>query len=215
VTSDTVTSITELVNIFDAEKFQAEVERVTGEAAKADTIASRTKKTIIEKMQEDPAFYKRFSALLEEAIKAFRERRITEAQYLAQVKDIMESVRNRTGDDIPDELKDNEAAKAFFGTIAETLKNSTLKIAEEEPGYGINREKLVALTEIALEIDRFIRSRLVVDWVYKPDVLNQIKNDIDDYLFELKNKGLLDLSVEQIDRIMEQSIDIARHRYRQ
>lgn len=166
VTSDTVTSITELVNIFDAEKFQAEVERVTGEAAKADTIASRTKKTIIEKMQEDPAFYKRFSALLEEAIKAFRQRRITEAQYLAQVKDIMESVRNRTGDDIPDELKDNEAAKAFFGTIAETLKNSTLKVAEDEPGYGINGEKLVALTEIALEIDRFIRSRLVVDWVY-------------------------------------------------
>jgi type I restriction enzyme, R subunit len=210
VTSDTVTSITELVNIFDAEKFQAEVEKVTGEAAKADTIASRTKKTIVEKMQEDPAFYKRFSALLEEAIKAFRERRITEAQYLAQVTSIMESVRNRTGDDIPEELKDNEAAKAFFGTISEALK-----LEEEEPGYGKPDEKKVALTEIALEIDRIIRSRLVVDWIHKPDVLNQIKNDIDDYLFELKKKELLELSVEQIDRIMEQSIDIARHRYRQ
>jgi type I restriction enzyme, R subunit len=204
VTSDTVTSITELVNIFDADKFQAEVEKVVGEAAKADTIASRTKKTIIEKMQEDPAFYKRFSALLEEAIKAFREKRITEAQYLAQVISIMESVRNRTGDEIPEELKHNEAAKAFYGTISETMK-----VVEEEPAYG-SRDRIA---DIALEIDRIIRKRLVVDWKHKPDVMNQIKNDIDDYLFDLKNRNTLELTVEQIDRIMEQSLDIARHRY--
>ncbi len=204
VTSDDVMSLTDLVNIFDTEKFQQEVSKITGEAAKADTIASRTKKTISEKMEEDPAFYKKFSALLEEAIKAFREKRITEAQYLTQVTDIMESVRNRTGDEIPEVLKNNDAAKAFYGTIAEALK-----VAEAEPPYGSKND----LGIIALEIDRIIRNRLVVDWIHKPDVMNQIKNDIDDYLFDLKNKQSLNLSVDQIDRIMEQALDIAKHRY--
>jgi type I restriction enzyme R subunit len=204
VSSDEVMPLTDLVNIFDQEKFQREVAKVVGDAAKADTIASRTKKTITEKMEEDPAFYKKFSALLEAAIEAFREKRITEAQYLAQVANIMESVRNRTDDEIPEALRDNDAAKAFYGTIAEALK-----VAEAEPAYG---EK-ANLAIVALEIDRIIRNRLVVDWTKKPDVMNQIKNDIDDYLFELKKTSSLELSVEQIDHIMEQSLDIAKHRY--
>jgi type I restriction enzyme R subunit len=204
VSSDEVMPLTELVNIFDQEKFQLEVAKVVGDAAKADTIASRTKKTITEKMVEDPAFYKKFSAILEAAIKAFREKRITEAQYLAQVTNVMESVRNRTDEEIPEALKDNDAAKAFYGTIAEALK-----VAEAEPPYG---EK-ANLAIVALEIDKIIRARLVVDWTKKPDVMNQIKNDIDDYLFDLKNNSSIKLSVEQIDLIMEQSLDIAKHRY--
>ena len=47
-----------------------------GEAAKADKIASRTAKHISEKMDEDPAFYKKFSDLLKETIKAHEEGRI-------------------------------------------------------------------------------------------------------------------------------------------
>ena len=48
--------ITELVNIFEKDKFQEEVEKTIGKAAKADKIASRTAKHISEKMEEDPAF---------------------------------------------------------------------------------------------------------------------------------------------------------------
>jgi hypothetical protein len=56
-----VEAITELVNIFDKDKFQQEVENTTGRAAKADKIASSTAKHISERMDEDPAFYKKFS----------------------------------------------------------------------------------------------------------------------------------------------------------
>ena len=37
------------------------MENTTGKSAKADKIASRTAKHITEKMDEDPAFYKKFS----------------------------------------------------------------------------------------------------------------------------------------------------------
>ena len=51
-------------------------------ASKADTIAHRTKKTIKERMEEDPAFYKKFSELLEAAIADFRIERLSDADYL-------------------------------------------------------------------------------------------------------------------------------------
>lgn len=203
VTSDEVTSITELVNIFDAEKFQAEVEKVVGDAAKADTIASRTKKTITEKMQEDPAFYRKFSDLLEEAIREFRNKRISEAEYLRRVKDIMESVRNRTGDEVPGSLSDRQAAKAFYGIILETLKSLE----------GISGDLKEEAAKIALEIDEIVQKRIVVDWIRKDDVQNQMQNDIDDFLFDLKSEGKVELSVEQIDHIMQQSLDIAKQHY--
>jgi type I restriction enzyme R subunit len=64
ITTEKIETITELVNIFDKDKFQQEVENTTGKAAKADKIASRTAKHITEKMDEDPAFYKKFSQML-------------------------------------------------------------------------------------------------------------------------------------------------------
>src|SRR5699024_10025495 len=70
-----VEKLTELVNIFDEDAFQKEVEKTIGEAAKADKIASRTSKHITEKMDEDPVFYKKFSQLIEQAIEDFYNER--------------------------------------------------------------------------------------------------------------------------------------------
>jgi len=58
------------VNINDPDALRAVVaESGTTEASKADRIANAAKRTITEKMDEDPAFYKKFSALLEETIR--------------------------------------------------------------------------------------------------------------------------------------------------
>ena len=71
VTSDEVIQLTNQVNIFDKNAFEKEVEQHTSPAARADLIASRTAKTINEKMGEDPAFYKKFSRMLEEVIEEY------------------------------------------------------------------------------------------------------------------------------------------------
>ena len=47
IESGDVQVITDLVNIFDKEKFSEEVEKIVGKTAKADTIASRTAKYIL------------------------------------------------------------------------------------------------------------------------------------------------------------------------
>jgi len=192
------------VNIFDSEAFTKEVEKVHGLASKADLIAYRTKKSISEKWQEDPAFYKRFSQMLEEAIEAFRQRRLSDAEYLKRVTQIMQSVVNRTGDNIPVPLRQLDVAKAFYGVILDTLGKQEIEEARRSE-VGV---------EASIGIDEIIRRMTIVNWETNADVQNQMRNLIEDYLFELKGTYGIPLTFDNVDVIMEQCLDIARVRYR-
>lgn len=203
VHSDEVLQVTPLVNIFETEKLQEEIEKLQTPAAKADTIAHRTKKTITEKMDEDPFFYRRFSKILEDVIEAYRNQRISDAEYLNQVTEVMNAVRDRRGDDLPPSLMNREVAKAFYGVVNEAL--SRLNLESE-------RTREIA-AQTAINIDDIILKNKVVDWLNNSDVQNAMRNDIDDYLYEMKGRENISLSLDEMDLIVENSIAIARARY--
>jgi type I restriction enzyme, R subunit len=203
VKSEGIEQITPPVNIFEREEFQAEVQKLQSTAAKADTIAHRTQRTITEKMDEDPVFYRRFGRILQESIDAYRAKRITEAEYLKQATDVMNSVLHRTGDQLPAPLYDRDEAKAFYGVVAEVF---------DRP-YGNKVMSPDAKADVAVKIDDIIRKKLVVDWDMNPDVQNQMRNDIDDLLYSVKADGKLPITTEDMDAIVERSIDIAKRRY--
>ena len=71
--ADEVKTIVPQVSIFEIDDFERELEKLGSDAAKADAITSRTTKTCTEKMEEDPTFYKRLSALIEEAIEELNQ----------------------------------------------------------------------------------------------------------------------------------------------
>ncbi len=198
-----VERLTELVNIFEKDKFEAEIERVTGEAAKADTIAHRTKRTILERMDEDPAFYKKFSQMLKEIIEAFRQRRIEAAEYLRKARQVMENVINRTGDELPAKLAQADVPKAFYGIIRLVLERDGGKTADIAD----------AGADVALAIDEIIRDMRIVSWAANADVQNRMRTRIEDYLFELKDQRGIQMSFEDIDAIMEDCLKVARLRY--
>lgn len=199
-----VEKLTALVNIFDADAFEQEVERVQGTASKADMIAHRTKRTLKEKWErEDPAFFKKFSTLIEEAIEAFHQHRLSDTEYLKLVTEALHHVQNRTGDDIPDTVRSRPVAVAFFGSMEERLARHARE--------GLD---LVALrTEASLRIDDIIRELRIVNWENNTDVKNRMRNAIEDYLFELKDEHGMDLSFDDIDDIMEKCLEIAKVRY--
>src|SRR5699024_2402318 len=85
-TDGEVLKITDQVDVFDKEQREAEVEKLTGKAAKADHIASRTIRAINIKMNDDPVFYKKLSKLIQKTIEDYRQQRIDEAEYLKQAK---------------------------------------------------------------------------------------------------------------------------------
>lgn len=198
-----VEQVTDLVNIFDADAFAKEVDRLECAASKADTIAYRTKRTIYDHMQEDPAFYRRFSELLEEAIRMFREQRLSDADYLRKVSEIANRVRNRTGDDLPQVLAQRGVARAFFGVLQEVMGSG---------GHEEIQTREVS-TAASLAIDDIVQQHRIVNWTRNADVQNRMKGAIEDYLFELQEQHGLALTFEEIDRILDMVIDIARVRY--
>ncbi|MCA6431837.1 MAG: type I restriction endonuclease subunit R [Cytophagales bacterium] len=211
ITTEKIETITELVNIFDKDKFQQEVENTTGKAAKADKIASRTAKHITEKMDEDPAFYKKFSQMLRETIADYEAKRISEAQYLSRVQDIMNNVLAHTDNDIPEQLNDRDVAKAFYGLTVEALSE---KIQD-----NIVRKEVA--TQTALQIDDLIQNSVldndkpIIDWQYKTNITGKLLIEIGDYLIdEVRDKYSVDLSFKDMDKIAEDCIEVAKIRYK-
>jgi type I restriction enzyme, R subunit len=211
ITSEKIETITALVNIFDKEKFQQELENTIGKAAKADKIASRTAKHITEKMIEDPAFYKKFSQMLRETIAEYEAKRINEAQYLSRVQDIMNNVLTRTDYEIPEQLRDRDVAKAFYGITAEGLSE---KIQD-----NIVRKEVS--TQTALQIDDLIQESVlddgkpIIDWQFKTNITGKLLIEIGDYLIdEVRDKYNVDLSFKEMDKIADDCIEVAKIRYK-
>jgi type I restriction enzyme R subunit len=194
-----VEQVTELVNIFERERFEAEVDRLVGEAAKADTIASRTQKTITERMDEDPAFYEKFSKLLRDVIEAWRKQRLTDAEYLAKIKDIEERVRTRTGDEVPERVGQSDAAKAYYGLVKEVIAHHMVD----------NSRAQEIAADIAVGVDRIISTLAIVNWTEDPDVKNRMKTEIEDLLFAQADEAGFDLSYDEIDSILDRSVSAA------
>lgn len=200
VTTGGVEKVTTLVNIFDKDAFLKELEKIEGIASKADTIAHRTKKTIEERMDEDPAFYRKFSELLEEAIRAFRERRLADRDYLAKVTEIAEAIRTRKDDNLPEAIRHRDVARAFYGVVREALATSDGDLRQ-------------VAAETAARIDDIIVREKIVNWTTNTDVQNRMRNDIEDALHDLKANTGLALTFDEIDQILEKCLDIARRRY--
>ncbi len=211
IQTDEVKPITQIVNIFDKEKFQHEIEKTIGEAAKADKIASRTAKHINEKMDEDPAFYKKFSEMLKDAIKAYEEHRISETEFLGKTKEIMETVLSHTDHDIPSELQARDAAKAFFGLSLELL-NSKFQDTEVRKQVSV---------QLALAIDDVIQRSVlddgkpIIDWQDKSNITGKIQIEAGDYLIDnVRDKYHIELSFDEIDSLTERCIDVAKLLYK-
>ncbi|MFQ5419980.1 MAG: YgjP-like metallopeptidase domain-containing protein [Anaerolineae bacterium] len=169
-----VTALTAPVNIFDVEAFDAEVARREGAAAKADTIAYRMKRTITEKMAEDPAFYRRFSQMIEETIKAYKEGRLTELEYYQKMQEGLGEMRSGKTADLPPQLTRFRDAPAYYGVIKEPLA-----------AYRVDASRAA---DIAIKLEELVEARKVRDWAGNPDVENRIRNDIEDYLYALKDE---------------------------
>ena len=206
VTSDEIIQVTEPVDIFDTEKFKAEVEKKVSTRSKADTIAYRISRTISEKWDDDPIFYKKLSELLKEAIAKYSKQIMDEAErlkndnaYFNRVTEILTMARTRTGDDIPISILNNEVAKAFYGVVFEKIKK-----------YDATKD---SAAELALKIDKIILDNQYVDWIKNTDLQNKIINDIEDVLFEFKDTNKIDITFDDIDFIIDESMKIAKRRY--
>ena len=88
-------------------------------------IAHATKRAITEQLDEDPAFYEKFSKLIQQAIDDYRARRMSDLEYLKRATEIKDAVVNRKVDDLPAVLHGNDQRDCLF-RIAKTLFRSAM-----------------------------------------------------------------------------------------
>lgn len=195
------TTITELVDIFDEEKFDEEVERLSTPAAKADTILNRMKRTITEHMDEDPAFYRRFAELVEETILAYRQGRLDQLEYLNQANKALGQMRDGQRSDLPAKLSRYRHAPAFYGI---------LKVALGE--YGLDDDQTA---DIAIRVEEIIEDYKITDWTINLDVKNRIMQQLNAYFYQVEQEAGITFSSEQLDELdglFERVLETARAR---
>ena len=209
-TDGTVLRITDMVNVFDQQERQAELEKITGKAARADHIASRTISAINIRMNEDPVEYKKLSEMIRKTIEDYHQHRISEGEFLARAKSFEDRFFSGNRQNVPHTIKDNPAAISFYNLAVEEFKES----------LEAKVNKLDIAVEIASGIDEIVRNnlfdngRLVIDWQRNEDIKGKIKIEIDDLLFELKNKFSLEIDFVRIDQLIESSISVAEAKYK-
>ena len=198
-------TIIKLVDIHDTGALQAVLDEAgISDASKADRIASATRRAITENMELDPAFYQRFSKLIEETIRQYRERRLSERDYLDGVKDLARKVAwGHQPENAPEALRGNEVGMAFFGIFNGAF-----------PGSDADSPNPDDVADVALDVIRIIEEHHIVDVWTNETAKNQIRNAIDDYFYDVlgDEKGI-HLSEVQMDDLQGKIMRLARARF--
>lgn len=202
-----VTPLTDrAVNIFDPEAFLEEVERVGHTpASKADTIANQARRVLTLRMDEDPARYRQFSEALEEAIRAFQERRLKAEEYLKKVRSLYDELVHGS-QSVPAVLSGHPAAKPYFNALAQAVAKTT----KHESGDELPAEWREALAYASIEAEHIIQEKTVVDWQRNPAAEAAIVGAVEDHLFDFRDEQVVPLSFHAIDLFLKDAIKHAK-----
>lgn len=208
-TEGEVLRITEMVNIFDKEQRDREVEKITSKAAKADHIASRTIRALNVKMNEDPVYYKKLSRLIRDTIEDYHQHRISEADYLNKARAYEDQFHNGRQDNVPENLSGNETGIALYNLVNEIFKG---QLKRKEGAQNIAAVMAEGIDHLIKSIV-FENGKPIIDWVNKSDIEGRIKIEIDDYLFDLKAQQDIELPFDLIDELVEEGLKVAKLKY--
>lgn len=195
--------LTNPVDILNKDDFERELEELGTIRAKADAITSRLSRSISAKYEENPAYYDSFSKRIKDALEQYKEKVISEAEYLAKMKSIMEDYHaGKSSVSYPERIKHNVHAQAFYGVLTALFDDA--EIEEMTPDFA---------AEIAEEITAIIAKHSQVDWTNNQTIHDRISQDIDDLFYEYeKNRGLI-LDFDVIDKVIENVKTVALRRF--
>ena len=166
------------------------------------TVANRVKKvtsgTAKEWMETDPAYYREFSQMIDKTLAAIEQERMSELEALQLASEMRNQETSGYRADIPEKLHQLRDAPAYYGVVKETIQTDRLTTDD--------------LAEMAIRIEELIEGQKITDWENNSDVQNQMRNTIEEYLYELEDEVDLQLTNAELDEIIEQVVDIARKR---
>ena len=195
--------ITNPIDILNRDAIEQELDSLGSSRAKADAITSKLTKSISEKYQENPAYYDSFSKRIKDALDQYKERVITEAEYLAKMRSILDDYSTgKTTISYPERIRNNVHAQAFYGVICAIFDEADE--AEITPDFA---------AEIAEEITKIIAKHVQVDFAHNKTIQDRIAQDIDDLFYKYEIENGLKLSFDTIDKVIENVKTVALRRF--
>lgn len=195
--------ITSPVDILNKDDFEKELKELGTARAKADAITSRLTKSISIKRDENPVYYDSFSKRIKEALEQYKEKVISEAEYLEKMRSIMDDYRSgNSGLEFPDRIRNNVHAQAFYGVLS--------AVFDEESAPGVTAD---FVAEAAEEITRIIEKHSRVDWTENKTIHDRISQDIDDLFYGYEKERGVKISYDTIDKIIENVKTVAMRRF--
>ena len=183
--------ITSPIDILNKDDFEKELEELGSLRSKADAIASRMTRSISEKRDENPAYYDSFSKRIRDALALYKEKVISEAEYLAKMRTIMGDYHaGRSTVSYPERIKNNVHAQAFFGVL--TALFDEVEDERITPDF---------VAEVSEEITKIVASH------------DRISQDIDDLFYKYEKEHGLKLSFDLIDKIIDNVKTVALRRF--
>ncbi len=195
--------LTKPLDIMNKGELEKEIEELGGKSSKADAIRYNLSKNISINYDTNPAYYDSFSKRIKDVLEQYKEKVISDAEYLQAITKILDDFRqNRSGVSYPTNIKMNVHAQAFYGVILPIINDGVSE------NYDIE-----LIGDISLKIAMIVQERTKVDWSENKDVHNQIAQDIDDLFYDLKNDGIIDVPYEKVEKIIENVTIVALKRF--
>ena len=193
--------LTKPLDIMNKDELEQEIKDLGTKAFKADAIRNNLSKNISIHYDSNPAYYETFSKRIKDVLEQYKNKVITDAEYMeAMVKILYDYRNNNSGMSYPQAIKGNVHAQAFYGVI--------LPIINEDEKYPID-----VIGDIALKISDIITKWAKVDWSNNLDVHNSIAQDIDDLFWQFGKNKIVELSYNQVDKVIENVKTVALKRF--
>ena len=200
--------ITAPVDILNKEDFEKELQELTSARARAEAISGRLTKTISEKYEENPAYYHSFSKRIKEALEQYRDKIISDAEYLEKMQAIVNDFRSgNSGLSFPESIKNDVNAQAFYGVISAVFDDA-LEVKES----GISYE---TTARIAKDMTKIIEEHSQVDWSRNKTIHDRISQKIDDYFYEYGKEHGVTFGFDTVDKVIENVKTVAVRRFKQ
>ena len=193
VSANDVLQVINDVNIFNEEELSTALKDKNSDRSKADLILNNTKKSIeVDLKEKDPILYKKFSKMIEDILEEIKLKKLSDVDYLLKAKELKDVVVNRKDDSIPQEIATETQIHPFYRMLETDFEDKD------------------TLINIARFVYKVISNSIIVDWKTNIELQKNIKNSIDDYLWDnniTKNQDL-------INQICHDILELAKYNFK-
>ncbi len=185
-----------LSDIMEFNRFIEDAQNGLSNRSKAEAIAAQTQKTIHERWEQDPIFYKKFSDQVKALIETLKTAKKEDLNaLLEETKQLQTEVENYEDNDIPASIREIKALHPFY------------RLARQDLNEKASQEQIL---QIVQHIGAVIQKEKIVDWKTSIEVKRAVRDQLEDFLFDVVKKEMgIPLSIEFIENFINNIWNLA------